>query len=613
MSGDVPISRYDMGCFAVIGMTIRDAGAQKRAQEESQGAIRVLGVLKSQHRQGPITWGASCPTNAVNGEKVMRIFHSGRVAWLLLVLATPLLLPLVGGDHSKSGRADQPPESPVAVSIIKTIIAREKLYDAKLREYSPRVETYVQYDERDTDLGDVPRKDAYFLGRLQFARNVKEISFIPDSFFDWLRRRPETLMQHLHLNEFALEPLVVDENNFDRDHYVFEPVRWEYLGNVHCLAIDVHPIRPSEGRPFHGRIWVEEHDYAIVRLNGTRLNPPLGNLYVHFDCWRENLRPGVWLPVYIFSHESDLGNRLRYNAETRFWGYNAQPQTPTPAHATAPTRRRRKLARDLSSDEMRRLHTVAEHNVLKRLEKAGLIAPPGPVDKVLETVVNNLVVTNHLDQLPPIECRVLLTSSLESFSLASTIVLSRGLIDVLPDEASLAAILAHELAHLTSPPRLNTQYALTDGTDVPDEKLLASMDLTRNRQDETAADAKGTEFLKNSPYKDNLGQAGLFLEAAGRAARRAPHLFGPHLGNGLTEGGDKLIRMAALTTGAPALSLKNVDQIAALPLGSRIQVNAWDGSVAFTDRKAVPLLAPSEKMPFQVTPIIPYLKTLQSP
>ena len=30
-------------------------------------------------------------------------------------------------------------------------------------------------------------------------------------------------------------------NNFDRQHYTFEPVRWEYLGDVRCLAIDVHP------------------------------------------------------------------------------------------------------------------------------------------------------------------------------------------------------------------------------------------------------------------------------------------------------------------------------------------------------------------------------------
>jgi hypothetical protein len=348
-------------------------------------------------------------------------------------------------------------------------------------------------------------------------------------------------------------------------------------------------------------------------LNGTRLNPPLGNFYVHFDCWRENLRPGVWLPVYIYSHESDLGDRLRYNAETRIWGYNTPSPPPSQAHSSASGRKRHKLAKDISADDMRKLNDTAEHNVLKRLEKAGLIAPPGPVDKVLETVVNNLIITNHLDQVPKIQCRVLLTSSLESFSLASTIVLSRGLIDVLPDEASLATILAHELAHIAMPAKLNSRYALTDGADVPDEKLLASLDLTRSRQEEAAADAKGTEFMKNSPYKDQLAPVGLFLETASGAAHRAPHLFGPHLGNGLTEGSDKMIRMAALKTGAPALNPKNVDQIAALPLGSRLQVNAWDGSVAFTDRQAVPLLAPSEKMPFQVAPIIPYLKTIPSP
>src|ERR1017187_591108 len=537
----------------------------------------------------------------------MKILHGGRAACLLpvLILATPMLLPLAGADHSKSGKTDQPPVSAVGASIIKAIIAREKVYDAELRKYSPRIETYVQYYERDTVLGDVPRKDAYFLGRMQFAKNMKEVSFIPDSFFDWLKRRPEALTQHLYLNEFALEPLVVDQNNFDRDHYVFEPVRWEYLGDVHCLVIDIHPLRPSEGGAFHGRIWVEEHDYSIVRLNGTRLNPALGNFYVHFDCWRENLRPGVWLPVYIYSHESDLGEKLRYNAETRLWGYNAAPPTPAQTHSTASGRKRRKLARDISADDMRKLNDTAEHNVLKRLEKAGLIAPPGPVDKVLETVVNNLIITNHLDQVPKIQCRVLLTSSLESFSLASTIVLSRGLIDVLPDEASLATILAHELAHIAMPAKLNSRYALTDGADVPDEKLLESLDFTRNRREEAAADARGTEFMKNSPYKDQLAPVGLFLEAASQAAHRAPHLFGPHLGNGLTEGSDKMIRMAALKTGAPALNPKNVDQIAALPLGSRLQVNAWDGSVAFTDRQAVPLLAPSEKMPFQVAPIIP--------
>jgi hypothetical protein len=72
----------------------------------------------------------------------------------------------------------------------------------------------------------------------------------------------------------------------------------------------------------------------------------------------------------------------------------------------------------------------------------GLLAPQGDVDKVLETVVNNLEVSNNLDIQPEVRCRVLLTSTLESFTIGHTIVLSRGLIDVLPDEASLATMLA---------------------------------------------------------------------------------------------------------------------------------------------------------------------------
>ena len=54
---------------------------------------------------------------------------------------------------------------------------------------------------------------------------------------------------------------------------------------------------------------------------------------------------------------------------------------------------------------------------------------------------------------------------------------------------------------------------------------------------------------------------------------------------------------------------KSLDQIAALPLGSRVQVNAWDGTVSFNNRKVEPLIDASEKMPFRVTPVIPYLKT----
>jgi hypothetical protein len=411
-----------------------------------------------------------------------------------------------------------------------------------------------------------------------------------------------------------VQSLVVDNKNFDRAHYEFEPVRWEYLGDVRCLAIDVHPKGHPEKGEFEGRIWVEDHNYAIVRLNGTRVNPPRFSFYTHFDTWRQNLQPGVWLPVYIYSQETDLGKRLRYKCETRLWGYNLsihpeqQAWTNILVESGKPVVDSSEQKSDLTPVEsQRRLTTDAERNVIDRLEKAGLISPPGPVDKVLETVINNLRVTNHLESMPPIQCRVMLTSNMESFSLANTIVVSRGLLDVLPDEASLAMILAHELGHQALGQKIDTKYAFNDRLQVSDEDLLDTLDFARDRKDEDAADAKGMEFLKNSPYKDNLGQAGLFLRAAAAAAPNVRHLFGAHLGNGLTDRG-KLVRMAALTSSAPQLSTRSLDQIAALPMGSRVQVNAWDGTVAFTTRKAVPLADVSEKLAFRVTPIVPYLR-----
>jgi len=550
----------------------------------------------------------------------MRILRIERATLFLplLVLAALMLFPLAGRAQSKTGNVAEQPESPEVASIINRIIASEMQLSEKVKEYSPRVETYVQYFKPDAELGDITTNDAYFLGRLTFDQQAKEVSIIPDTS-SWLRRGLAPLGRpfaaaHLFLDEFAAGTLAVDSLNFDRQHYTFEPVRWEYLGDVRCLAINVHPRENAGSGAFQGRIWAEDHNYAIVRFNGTRINPPRSEFYVHFDCWRENLQPGMWAPVYIYSQESDLTKKLRYKSVTRLWGYDLtvrhpqQEWTKILVDAPAPVHDSSEVTSVLSPVESKRqLDIDAEHNVLDRLEKARLIAPPGPVDKVFETVVNNLVVTNHLDNLPPIHCRVMLTSPLESFTLNYTIVLSRGLIDVLPDEASLAMVLAHELAHIALGHRLDAKYAFNDRLQVSDEEVLTSLDLARSPQDEGAADARGIVFLDNSPYKDKLDQARLFLRAAVEATPHAPHLFGAQLGNALS-GGNKMIRMAALMSAAPALRPKSVEQMAALPLGSRLQVNAWDGTVTLMDQKAVSLVDASEKMPFRVTPVIPHLR-----
>ena len=48
--------------------------------------------------------------------------------------------------------------------------------------------------------------------------------------------------------------------------------------------------------------------------------------------------------------------------------------------------------------------------------------------------------------------------------------------------------------------------------------------------------------------------------------------------------------MADLIGTAPELEMTKVEQIAALPLGGRIRVDAWAGTVELSKAKAVPLL-----------------------
>ncbi len=114
------------------------------------------------------------------------------------------------------------------------------------------------------------------------------------------------------------------------------------------------------------------------------------------------------------------------------------------------------------------------------------------------------------------------------------------------------------------------------------------------------ANEKAAELLKNSPYKDKLGNAALFLKQLSAESAALPALIDARLGNGVA-------LSSALASLAPPLQPDKLDQIAALPLGARLKLNPWDDHVELMKTKPVSLSSPREKMPFQVTPFLPFL------
>jgi hypothetical protein len=514
-----------------------------------------------------------------------------------------------------------PPVAMTLNDVVDRVVQREHLFMAQMRHMHPMVETYLQNLKSDQAGNPVPVKDQYFLGRLDLSDGSEDISFMGQPGFGHRMLNKMTGVYSLHFLPLGFAQMVVLDTDFQKRFYDFTFVRREFLGELRCLVIDVHPKEGQKYARFMGRIWVEDQDYNIVRFNGTYYPQPKMNFFFHFDSWRLNMRHGTWLPAYVYTEESNLktgfSKTLHFKAQTRLWGYDLkglsknEEFTQILIDSPQSVKDQSDAAADASPVVAQRMwERQAEENAVERLQKIGLLAPSGEVDKILATVVNNLLVTNNIDLQGDIHCRILLTSPLESFTIGHTIVISRGLLDVLPDEASLAMVLAHELSHIVLGHRFDTKLAFNDRLFFPDEESLQRLDFKRSSADEEAADIKALDLLKNSPYKDKLGNAGLFLKALQQKAPDLPNLIRPHLGNSFA--GSKTIRMSSLLASSPALDDKRLDQIAALPLGGRIKVDPWTDRVELSKAKPVALTSASEKMEFEITPVFPYLTRLST-
>jgi hypothetical protein len=407
-----------------------------------------------------------------------------------------------------------------------------------------------------------------------------------------------------------------DRTDFDREHYNFRYARREFLGDVRCLVFDVNPKKNSGRGRFLGRIWVEDQGYNIVRLNGTYEQRPRNAYFFHMDSWRLNLIPGYWVPAYIYSEEGDFGYRskdkMAFKAQTRLWGYDLQKGAgdseftevlvDSTVNDDSPT-----AQDDSPLQAQRQWQQQAADNVIERLQNAGLLAPPGEVDKVLETVVNNLLTTNNIELPRPVRTRVMLTLPLETFSAGNTIVISRGLVDVLPDEASLAMVLSRELAHIVLGHNLGSKYAFSDRLLFSDESTYRNLGFRHVAEDEAEADQKALDMLKNSPYAQKLSTPGLFLREVAARGPGLQALLTPHLGTGLTNHKGAVDRMVVLMNAAPVLDPNKLDQIAALPLGARVKLNAWDDHVELVKITPMAITSAREKMPLEVTAFSPRL------
>lgn len=507
--------------------------------------------------------------------------------------------------------------------LVDSIVRQEGRLTDFARGFKPIVETYIQEKgaQYRFQRGVISNGDDYFLGRLNLTGNSPSLVPFADEE-TWNQGGEKFFVQDpLPFNQVAFaQALFPDFGHFDRRNYSFEFVRWEDLGEVHCAVLDVRPHGNSKKRGFVGRIWVEDQDYDIVRFNGAFTSGDLAKRAFHFDSWRLNTLGNWWMPAYVYTEESkpdDLSSHTPwFKAQTRVWGYDLRNagahrenagRTETTSQGENPGQT--EAPQDFPDPSSAAAEHLLEDRVVDRSQFAGLMAPDGQVNQILETVVNNILITNDLD-IPGVRCRVLLTTPLESFVMGRTIVVSRGLLDVLPDEATLAAVLAHELAHVVLGHDVSSGDSTVFSSALPDSDIFASLDFHFNRTQETDANKKGMELFSKSPYKGQFVSASLFLEALEVSSGRFPVLLHGRFGNDFDS--SHLIGVQAWAHSHKLPKADRLDQVSALPIGSRVVIDPWSDRIEMSKSKPVPLLSKAEKIPFQVTPFYPHLRRLDA-
>ena len=536
-------------------------------------------------------------------------------------LALLLLVSITLPASAKHKNSNQPAGklTPQMVRLIDLASGHERGVLQALQQRTPVVETYIQDFKPDTQLSAVPTEDHYFLGRVDFGKVIEDNRYQEAGAKKTALKGSVMFVNGLtkafkieYVAQGFVQMLLLDANHFDRQHYDFVFVRREFLGDTRTDLFDVTPKSGSGTGRFIGRVWIEDTGGNIVRFSGTYTSNNGHQVYYHFDSWRTNVQQGLWLPTAVYAEEHGPGavpdQAGFFRAQTWIWGYSLRQPASTTDNATVKidaVSDQSESAQDVSPLQASRMWSQqAESNILDRLFQAGLLAAPSSFDKVLEQVTNNLILTNNVSLPEPVHCRVLLTYPLESLTIGNTIVLSKGLIDTLPYESDLAAVLSFQLAHLVLGHKVDTEFAFPDNLMFADQATIRRVPLHHSDAENQAAAKKAMQLLENSPYKDKLADSGLYYKLLLARSKQLPSLMQPQLGDSLfTTPADDQVWMSGLVAKAPKLDMDNVRQIAALPLGSRVRVDSWNDSVELLNAKPVAVLSPSDKMPLELTPI----------
>ena len=136
-------------------------------------------------------------------------------------------------------------------------------------------------------------------------------------------------------------------------------------------------------------------------------------------------------------------------------------------------------------------------------------------------------------ELHEIQCRVLLTTPLEMFAVGDIIVVSRGLLNIVPNDSVLAVMLARQVAHIVLGHSRGADSFPPNLFDRKNKKDFEGLGIHLGAGEEAAADSEMGILLQGSIFQKAVATTNAFLSALASQSHRFPNLALPRFGAGV--------------------------------------------------------------------------------
>jgi hypothetical protein len=212
-----------------------------------------------------------------------------------LVVGLALYCPLQ--SLAEEGALDNSaPKGITSDEIIQRFAAKEKEFQVARDQYTYRQSVTVKTLDGNTTTGEY--QEVYDVIFNDQGARLENVVFAPQSTLEngGISMSQEDLDDMRHLMPFVLTTEEIPE-------YDVLYVGQQQEDELHCYVFDMAPkkMEPKK-RYFQGRIWVDDHDFQIVKTYGKTVpdirKKDQENLFPKFTTWRQQVDNKYWFPAY---------------------------------------------------------------------------------------------------------------------------------------------------------------------------------------------------------------------------------------------------------------------------------------------------------------------------